>query len=366
MVGDDTGGSNHSEVNYSCGVELIDEDWEIINQYRWWISGVLSSLFSLLGLVGNSISLIVICKRSMANLFNQLLSCLCIADILFLISNLLVLPFHFGLDNRFFSFVFPFFESSCHFSLSASIFLIMNITVERWQAVCYPHYYQERTSNKSLRLLTFIHVFPVIVLSLLFNITKFISIFPLGLTLQKIPEYVKFLLFFQAFHPLTTTGLVPLLILSVMNYKIYSQMSEAKKFFRPESKRTKDFMLAKIMMALVMVFLILNTPRIILGVYEVTQLKIVEKCFKNNLEYHMPKLTYILDFVARFLVILNSSINFLIYCMVGSEFRSNLFAMMGIRTTSTRPTATSMASLLKEESKITERKCLDGINEEAF
>ena len=36
------------------------------------------------------------------------------------------------------------------------------------------------------------------------------------------------------------------------------------------------------------------------------------------------------------------------------------------RTTSTRPTATSMASLLKEESKITERKCLDGINEEAF
>ena len=90
-------------------------------------------------------------------------------------------------------------------------------------------------------------------------------------------------------------------------------------------------MLAKIMMALVMVFLILNTPRIILGVYEVTQLKVVEKCFKNNLEYHMPKLTYILDFVARFFVILNSSINFLIYCMVGSEFRSNLFAMMGIR-----------------------------------
>ena len=34
MVGDDTGGSNHSEVNYSCGVELTDEDWEIINQYR--------------------------------------------------------------------------------------------------------------------------------------------------------------------------------------------------------------------------------------------------------------------------------------------------------------------------------------------
>ena len=33
----------------------------------------------------------------MNNLFNRLLSCLCIADILFLVSNLLVIPFHFGL-----------------------------------------------------------------------------------------------------------------------------------------------------------------------------------------------------------------------------------------------------------------------------
>ena len=60
----------------------------------------------------------------------------------------------------------------------------------------------------------------MVVFSLLFNITKFISISPIGPTLQKIPQYLKFILFFQAFHPLTTTGLAPLLILISLNYKV--------------------------------------------------------------------------------------------------------------------------------------------------
>ena len=95
----------------------------------------------------------------MNNLFNRLLSCLCIADILFLVSNLLVIPFHFGLkvlckvmlqllpslctvQAAHLSFLFPILESTCHFSLSASIFMIMTITIERWQAVCFPFSYQ--------------------------------------------------------------------------------------------------------------------------------------------------------------------------------------------------------------------------------
>ena len=108
-------------------------------------------------------------------------------------------------------------------------------------------------------------------------------------------------------------------------------MSEAKRFFQPGSRRTKEFLLAKTMMVLVLVFLILNSPRIILGVFEVTLLKAVEQCYENGLEYHMSKQAYIFDFLARSLVILNSSVNFLIYCLVGSEFRTNLCKKLGIR-----------------------------------
>ena len=127
--------------------------------------------------------------------------------------------------------------------------------------------------------------------------------------------------------------------------QIYAQMAEASKFFRPGSKRTKDFILARTMMALVFVFLILNTPRLILGLIEVvetshfspcngnlyrqvTQLPRVEACYEAGLEYYMKKETYILDLLARFLVIINSSVNFVIYCLVGSQFRSELSTMI--------------------------------------
>ena len=73
-------------------------------------------------------------------------------------------------------------------------------------------------------MLTIRHIIPVIIFAVVFNITKFISISPLGPTLQKIPQYLKFILFFQAFHPLTTTGVAPLLILVLLNYKVFIQL----------------------------------------------------------------------------------------------------------------------------------------------
>ena len=79
-----------------------------------------------------------------------------------------------------------------------------------------------------------------------------------------------------------------------------------------------------------MVFLILNTPRIILGVIEVSQLQNVELCYETGQEYNLSKQDYICDIIARFLVILNSSVNFLIYCVVGTDFRTRLYSKLHI------------------------------------
>ena len=57
----------------------------------------------------------------------------------------------------------------------------------------------------------------------------------------------------------------------ITSLQIYAQMKEAKRFYRPGSKRTKEFMLARTMMVLVLVFLILNTPRLLLGLIEVNE-----------------------------------------------------------------------------------------------
>ena len=107
-------------------------------------------------------------------------------------------------------------------------------------------------------------------------------------------------------------------------------MKEAKRFLRPGSRRTKEFMLAKTMMAIVFVFLILNIPRLILGIMEVVEMGTVELCYELGLDYEVGKHIYIMDFLARFLVILNSSVNFIIYCLVGSEFRDQLRRSLGL------------------------------------
>ena len=48
------------------------------------------------------------------------------------------------------------------------------------QAVCFPYWYQEKVRRQTVRSITLQLLTPVVLLALLFNITKFIAISPLG------------------------------------------------------------------------------------------------------------------------------------------------------------------------------------------
>ena len=94
---------------------------------------------------------------------------------------------------------FPLFPLFPYFPLNKDKILKGEVARSRaWQwlkKICMSQLLQERNSNKTKSFTR--HVLPVITFSLLFNITKFISISPLGPELQKIPTYLKFILFFQ-------------------------------------------------------------------------------------------------------------------------------------------------------------------------
>ena len=65
-------------------------------------------------------------------------------------------------------------------------------------------------------------------------------------------------------------------------------------------------------------FIIIRIPKIV-------------KCQTNNQSYYPPTDQFIADFLARYLTVLNSSVNVLIYCMVGPQFRNVLLKTLGLR-----------------------------------
>ena len=71
--------------------------------------------------------------RRMNKIFNNLLVCLCIADLIFLLCNLAITPLAFGNFNSITTTIHPYVECGSHIMLAISIFLTISITIERYQ-----------------------------------------------------------------------------------------------------------------------------------------------------------------------------------------------------------------------------------------
>ena len=69
------------------------------------------------------------------------------------------------------------------------------------------------------------------------------------------------------------------------------------------------------------IFFFLNLPRVFMGGYEVGKMHLVLHCAEYKEDYHPQMWYYKVDNICRFLMVLNSSINFLIYCIGNEQFK---------------------------------------------
>ena len=69
-------------------------------------------------------------------------------------------------------------------------------------------------------------------------------------------------------------------------------------------------------------FLVCHTPRIILNIYEVP-MSIQRDLCENKLKrhYYQPSWVIIMSYFEKLFLVLNSSINFIFYCVSGKGFR---------------------------------------------
>ena len=91
---------------------------------------------------------------------------------------------------------------------------------------------------------------------------------------------------------------------------------------RNKNKRhAKEIRASYLAFGIVSTFLVLNLPRIVASSIEVYHSNVILNCIEHNTRYVPTMNYYKLDFFARFFMVVNSAINFLIYCAVSTSFQ---------------------------------------------
>ena len=92
-------------------------------------------------------------------------------------------------------------------------------------------------------------------------------------------------------------------------------------FHRSVQCTRREIKLTYVTITIVCIFFFLNLPRVFMGAYEVGKMYLVLHCAEYKEEYHPKMWYYKVDNICRFLMVVNSSINFLIYCIGNEQFK---------------------------------------------
>ena len=196
----------------------------------------------------------------MSNLFNKLLVILCVVDMLVIIPNLIFSCEIFFPHSEVLDTLIPWSDGLCHIAITASIFLTIAITLERYYAVSSPYTYQIRLNKKGFWAILTYHIIPVILIAVIVNIPKLLQVFNilslLPLTYER--TIIKAGILYQVFHPLSTNCIIPIGVLCVLNSKI---VIVSRQRSMANVRMSSEIRMARIMIIITIIFIILSlTP----------------------------------------------------------------------------------------------------------
>lgn len=170
--------ANETAEDLDCP-DYSDESERAVAVFSFWCEGVALCVFAVLGLIGNTVSGLILSGKSMRNSFNLLLIALAVYDNTYLFCSVLEsFRKRFGLDTDAHIILFPYFLYPLHMiAMTGSILMTVAIALERYVAVHYPiNYSQAMNDVGALRGRMMKYLVPVVTLSILMNVTKFFEI----------------------------------------------------------------------------------------------------------------------------------------------------------------------------------------------
>ncbi|XP_023335988.1 G-protein coupled receptor daf-37 [Eurytemora carolleeae] len=224
-----------------------------------------------------------------------------------------------------------------------SLYLTLVLGLERYLAVCFPTSYREFTLSYSANTRLLLYVSPVVLISILLNISKYFetrivnrqqenidsgdtTMIDMELTeLFRDPNYIKYYSFYTR---LIATGIIPVVFLTFFNIKIYqgikgvrTRMEQNGVGSRRQQEAISELNLAIVLVCVVVVFLICHIPRILLNMFDVLHINDILRC---EGKYESPAWFKCMAGFNHLLLILNSSCNFIIYCSLNQNVKEYL------------------------------------------
>jgi neuropeptide Y receptor type 1 len=308
---------------------------------RYILHGVVGFFLTVAGSTGNVLSIVVLVNQS-SNSINLLLICLAVADSCFLINGML--NYTLGTINRYnglfreyrevMPYAIPIINGMAFLSHSLTVWLVVAITIDRYIAVCHPlKAVKVCTRGRAQRVVAIL----VITLTL-FSLPRFLEkTTGYSYDAELDGEHVILTVIYREFHehPLyiylyetTLYGgfqfLFPLLLLISLNIRLLWGLNQARlnrhEMSQSSSQKHRKGDNISVMIAVVIsVFLVCQFPNFLSYA-----LRLLEIFDSSNAIFRNPQGTNLLNPITETLLMINSSVNFLIYLLVGKEFRKAL------------------------------------------
>ncbi|XP_023337158.1 FMRFamide receptor [Eurytemora carolleeae] len=127
------------------------------------------------------------------------------------------------------------------------------------------------------------------------------------------------------FHPTLTTVIVPFVLLSIANFKIYKRLVARRLRTVSAGSRSLEVSQTRTLLIAVILFLLMNSPRLVLLGMEINRIKTFVWCMNRGSTHSVGTYIKMFYIYGRFCNTVNSSLNFVVYCAGGSEFQNTFF-----------------------------------------
>ncbi|XP_064618627.1 FMRFamide receptor-like [Lineus longissimus] len=277
------------------------------------IFAILTIVITPPGLLGNILTITVLTHKSMRSSTNNYLCALAIWDTVVILTALHLISLYILFPTL--TYAVPFVYPVGLTAQTATIWITVSFTVERYIAVCHP---LKATSMCTIRRARVV-LGCVTICSWIYNLPRWFEYtldVPPGIPAPMVTtEFGKNIVFKEIYFIwlyLPVMCIIPLSVLAVLNVFLVRAVRESQRQRSDMNVRqSRENNVTIMLVSVVVVFIICQVPALVYNVaYAI-----------NQDDVNHVKSYFLLSSCRNYLVVVNSTVNFLLYCAFGQKFR---------------------------------------------